>query len=476
MSRKHNRLGRSRGPLILFLLVGSAAGYALAPRTALSGGGETGAAGGEVLWEERLGDWNQDSDLHLAVQGTEVLVTGSTAGNSSVRVYDVKTGDLLRHYPIDSPAISGDSRFDNPWWGSDTSPYVLSLAVGGPQLFIAGRSFLGEYGDHQFSVWAHDRQTGALLWEQIDPPYDDFLGPGGDPKHMVARENRVFVAGEEHQVGQRNGTLTWRVVRAYEATHGDLLWEDKPSGLLSGFAVQGQRVFVTGHDEDGYWYGPRYAGSIVHAYDAETGDRLWEDGFTGTPYPSDYWGCGEDVEVPCTEQWAYTRDLALGGSGVVFVIGEASNVEGGSDAFVRAYEAEMGQLLWDNTDPDFGSAYAVVAGERRVFVRFGCVVRAYWASTGERIWEARLPESSCSSFGFTGLAMRRGRVVVASGGSLRTYDARTGDLLWQKNDALDIESWHVGKQRIVVAGSVSNANGGRDFIVRAYAVRDLNPS
>lgn len=168
------------------------------------------------------------------------------------------------------------------------------------------------------------------------------------------------------------------------------------------------------------------------------------------------------------------------------MVGKASNVEGGSDPFIRAYDAETGQLLWDHTEPvDSGSAYAVVAGERRVFVRFGFVVRAYWASTGDRLWEARLPESSCSDvpFAFAGLAMRRGRVVVASesrpthckGLILRTYDARTGDLLWQKNDALDIDSWHVGKYRIVVAGSVSNADGGRDFIVRAYAVRDLNP-
>ena len=95
----------------------------------------------------------------------------------------------------------------------------------------------------------------------------------------------------------------------------------------------------------------------MRSYDAETGNLLWQDQFNGT---ADGFDSAADIIV---------RD------NTVFVAGTVVNLNTGSDFIIRGYDAETGELLWQNqfdgteTEFDDDKAFAI-AHQRgnRVFV------------------------------------------------------------------------------------------------------------
>ena len=160
--------------------------------------------------------------------------------------------------------------------------------------------------------------------------------------------SRVFAAGRG---GRAAGFLDF-LVRAYDAKTGDLLWErqfDVAGGEdeANGIAVHGSRVFAVGfggepgQDED----------FLVRAYNAQTGDLLWGDQFDLT---------GSDDEA---------RAVAVGGSGV-FAVGFGIAANGKLDFLVRAYDAQTGDVLWQDQFDKAGNsdqALNVTVGGGKVF-------------------------------------------------------------------------------------------------------------
>ena len=163
---------------------------------------------------------------------------------------------------------------------------------------------------------------GDLVWEdQVDK------AGGADGVNALAVEaGQVFAAGfGTNAAGDQDFLL-----RAYHATDGALVWEDRVD--QAGFddtafalTVGEGRVFAAGS-------GQRAAGNedfLVRAYDAKSGALLWED-------QVDKAGGFDGVNALAVER------------GRLFAAGFVTNAAGNFDAFLRAYEAESGALLWED--------------------------------------------------------------------------------------------------------------------------------
>jgi hypothetical protein len=127
----------------------------------------------------------------------------------------------------------------------------VAVAVQGRQAFVAGwrnfraRTTPGE--KESFVVQSHDPATGQRLWED-DYHVDEFGFFLWHALDIEAVGGRVFGSGPETVIGM------W-LVRAYDASGGGVLWEDRcqPSGrgdysysVTQALAVDGRRVFVAG--------------------------------------------------------------------------------------------------------------------------------------------------------------------------------------------------------------------------------------
>ena len=166
------------------------------------------------------------------------------------------------------------------------------------------------------------RNPGTLLWEDR---YD--ASPFEQAFSVATRRDRVFVAGYVENSPGRDF-----VVRAYDAATGILAWQDQlnkgDDDFASGVVTDAKRVFVSGttfkpgNDYD--W--------ILRAYDADTGDLLWENTF--------------DLAARSD----FSRGTALAaGNGLVFLGGYGTNAQDvgdlNTDYIVRAHDASSGALV-----------------------------------------------------------------------------------------------------------------------------------
>ena len=271
--------------------------------------------------------------------------------------------------------------------------------------------------------------AGDLIWEDRL-----FLGSHNTLEAIVARGDRVFAAGAGPFTGGAPGRGNADIfVRAYEARTGGLLWtsrwdvsgrDDRPSGL----AVEGDRVFVAGSSNLNVT-GRSAGGLVVRAYDADTGDVLWEDQCPGND----------------------SRASAIGArAGRVFVTGRCDTL-----FVVRAYDARTGALVWSAS----GVGGALALEGDRLFVTGSDasgtpLLRSYEAGTGTLAWEVR---------GVAGaVAVEGGAVFVAGGQHVGAFDASTGTLLWQDDPGDFVLAITAGEGRVFVAGL------GNHFLVRAY--------
>jgi len=173
----------------------------------------------------------------------------------------------------------------------------------------------------------------------------------------------------------------------------------------------------------------------------------------------------------------------------VFVAGFVGVPGRGRDFLVRAYDARMGTLLWqDRVDTGFDDfASGVVAEGKRVFVSgavgSGCctdwLVRAHDAETGRLLWEDRFDQSGRRDSPRPGaLAVSEGLLFVAGSADnlavwvVRAYDASTGALVWQDQfaEGSGAESLVVRRGRVFVGG-FGKTNLSDDVLVRAYDAR-----
>ncbi len=275
------------------------------------------AANGALLWSnyyDREGSL-QDVANAVAAGGGKVFVAGksqtATGGFAfSVRAYNANDGSFLW----------GDY-YDRERTKDDTANAV---AVSGGKVFVTGWTQT-KIGGYAFTVRAYDADDGTLLWED----YYDREGKREDWASAIAASGgRVFAVGRTRT---KIGGYAL-AVRAYDATNGNLLWEDhydrekKGEDAANAVAVNNNKVFVVGKTET-------KAGGFaftVRAYDATNGTLLWSDYY-------DREKSKEDV----------AQTVAIGDN-KVFVGGWCYTKSGGYAFTVRVHNATDGTLLWEN--------------------------------------------------------------------------------------------------------------------------------
>jgi len=230
---------------------------------------------GNVIWSDEYDPGGNVADVaeSLTIRRGRVVVVGwgqAIPGNSDflVRTYRTVNGQLLWSDQFDGAASGGDEAKD-------------VTAVDGLVFAVGSTGNAGQFGDLDFLVRAYNIRNGQLMWS------DKFAGVAGehDSANVVATlGGRVFVGGETTQTDSQN----W-LVRAYDARHGHLLWEDMrgvagvlPFPFVGDITAIGNRVFAVGRLVSD-------TGNIFTAvsYNAKNGREVWQSHGTGIHIPTD---------------------------------------------------------------------------------------------------------------------------------------------------------------------------------------------
>jgi outer membrane protein assembly factor BamB len=349
-------------------------------------GASAGAASGDLLWSEAR---VAGSAQRIAVgAGALAVFAQHPAGTAfTIRVYDPATGNLRRSFArqrwitdvlvrgglivvsegSDLVAIhrrSGRERWREPLGGS------ASLVGAGARIFAATENGV---------LTAHALRTGKVLWTNDDGPVSKF----------VVRYGRIAAAGTRQGAGQiprlvvrvlsgRTGAEAWSAEETFDSARGAdgrcITWAD--SRILVG-----GRVIRDYPPPDGDYYDD----SLVVAYDATSGRRLWLD------------------EVSAAADRAVVG-LATREEQSFALISRSS----GSSYDAKAYDARTGQQLWDTGPEPFFIDGAVsgplVAGDTVIFgadafgVPSGFLATALASANGAVAWEAAAQAGSTTSY------------------------------------------------------------------------------
>jgi outer membrane protein assembly factor BamB len=263
------------------------------------------AASGAPLWESVAnpsGVQQNDYAWSVAATGDRVFVAGEVRDFASVlvRALDARSGAILWEDEVQGLRMFAEER---------------SLAVADDTVILAG-ALVGE-ARFDYAVIGYNATTGRRLWTDVPPP--DGLS---EAVAVATSGGRVFVVGLTGCDPTTGGSCEL-VVRAYEALTGALAWEDLvaiPGGDWnppSAIAAHGNLVFVGAQSIDA-------TGNLegrLRAYHANTGALAWVDGFDGSNPGSD------DV----------SRVHVVANR--LYVAGQLSRPDGGTDFLVRAYSA-----------------------------------------------------------------------------------------------------------------------------------------
>lgn len=414
---------------------------------------------GNVLWTRQFGTSDDDTALGVAVDGTRVFATGSTAGAFPNQQNTGHVDAFIRHYGVDGEEGS------TVQFGTSESDGGLDVDVGAFGVFAAGYTF-GIFSD-QMSGGAFLRRSSAEgneIWR---------LQFGSDAWTRVldvaTALSGVFVVGWAGGAlpGQ---TIEGAFVRKYDVD-GNEVWTRQFGGDASGIAADPSGVYVTGGN------------AFVRKYDLD-GNEVWTRQF------------GHQMFTAASAIATDPSGVYVAGSSSVPLSGQPA--VGNIDAFVRKYDID-GNEIWTR---EFGSeeedaAFAIAAGTYGVYVAgwtWGTLpgqtdptgqgtgspfVRKYDAN-GNEIWTRQFGAASYPGGAFAVGATSFGVVV---GGF--TWDALTGQVNFGYTDAFvrmyDIEGneiWtrqfgssnHDSVQAIAVGASGVYVAGEGDAHVRKYDV------
>jgi DNA-binding beta-propeller fold protein YncE len=239
------------------------------------------ATTGMTLWRKRYSSPGKAADFALALavsaDGSRVFATGGIGVQTcscdfdyATIAYDAATGRPLWQRSYNGPVNSGDEA------------QAIAVSPGGEIVFVTGWSF-GASGSYDYLTIAYDAETGVARWlkryngpgDQIDYVADVAVSPDG---------TRVFVTG------LTDGWAAYATL-AYSANSGGLLWMsryDGPAGNNAAASLvvnpDGSRVFVTGNSV-GLETSNDYA---TVAYDAASGEELWVSRYDGPGNRLDY--------------------------------------------------------------------------------------------------------------------------------------------------------------------------------------------
>ena len=240
------------------------------------------AKNGALLWEDnydREGSiW--DAAYRAVAKDNRLFVVGqagATAGGNSfvVRAYDTSNGALLWQDNYDREGDLEDRAFD--------------VVVEGSKVFVVGQTETAA-GGGALTVRAYDASNGALLWQDN---YDREGALADIAWEAAVKGGRLFVVGES-ETAAGGGAYT---IRAYKTSNGQLLWEDnydregsfQDIGL--NVAVVGNAVYTTGTTETA-----NGNALTVRAYNASNGNLLYEDYQTPEASLQENWAIGIATE------------------------------------------------------------------------------------------------------------------------------------------------------------------------------------
>jgi hypothetical protein len=311
------------------------------------------ASTGDQLWATRYSgpgdDYDQPAALGVSPEGSELYVTGRSAGSTgredyATVAYDSSTGNQL-----------WAKRYNGPGNDHDQAT-ALGVSPDGSELYVTGQS-AGSTIRYDYATVAYDSFTGAQLWaKRFDGPANrrdiaNALGVSSDGSN-------VFVTG--YSKGGPTSRADYATV-AYDTSTGAQAWVKRYDGTANrgdlafalGVSPDGSEVFVTGASV-GSRSGHDYA---TIAYAASSGDQLWAKRFNG---PGQY-------------DFASALGLSPDGS-EVFVTGKSTGSTSGSDYATVAYDASTGNQLWakrlngPENYTDYATALGVRPGGAMVFV------------------------------------------------------------------------------------------------------------
>ena len=364
----------------------------------------------------------------------------------------------------------GDLRWEDQFDLAGRSDTALKMALQAERVFVVGAS-QNAAGNFDFIVRAHDARTGALAWQDVV----DKAGLRDVATDVVTAGDRVVVGGETRTTAGNDDLL----VRTYHAESGELVWEDqfdlaRRRDGLRALAIDAGRVFAAGH--------ARRPGIfrlfLLRAYDAHDGSLLWQDEFA----------------KPLGEHEAFAV-AAHGGRAFAYGAGRTGD---SCQDFLRGYDARTGALLWEK--PGACESFAqtmtaeddwlVIAGQRPTLSGSPAfLVQAYDARTGILVWEdvvdmaPGFAEASAvavhGGLVFVGGFGGRTCVIVPFGDCdflIRTYDARTGTLLWahqvdEGGGPDNLRALAVHADQVMVAGTVMTAAAKLEPLIQIYAAR-----
>jgi outer membrane protein assembly factor BamB len=289
-----------------------------------------------------------DRSQGVAISGNRVFASGwfqTTTGGFDfvVRAYDLRDGTMLWQRRI---ARGGFLEF------------AELVGAKGNRVYAVGR-VLGRTLSSDFTVFAFDARTGAVLWESV---LDTF---GTDVAFSLSEQgDRVFAVGPVNNFFDL-------LVRAYDGLTGASLWErtiangsqfvrNRSLAAHGGLLYLGAGVFLDNGTED----------AIVHAYDQHTGQLVWARQFnTG--------GFFNEASV-----------VTIHGNSLI-----AAGAEGCDEFFLacvfstRAFDARTGGPLWQDAFQDAAGADAFV---QAVAVSSGRVFAGGWAVDENGVYQWRM--------------------------------------------------------------------------------------
>jgi outer membrane protein assembly factor BamB len=286
---------------------------------------------GEVLWSDTFGYPSSVTTIAHAISAgaTRIFVVGITGDFSEptamafIRAYDSRTGERLWE----------DVTNLIPPVGS----YLTATEAQGLVYLVAGRTDDNPPAGARFGIRTYDARTGALVWEDVLTPSEDFIGGATE---VEANRRLVLTAGTAD-------ALQALFVRAYDRLSGRIVWEDRLSGGdLSGVTdllLHRDRLVVSGFPGPGPSSGP-----ILKAYDTNTGAVAWQQ----TPRIP---GVNDDFQA--------VSALAAAGN-TLFAAGSFETGDGTLHQYsLRALELRTGALKWEDRQGCgvFGEASAVIA-------------------------------------------------------------------------------------------------------------------
>jgi len=395
---------------------------------------------------------------------------GGIVSDYLTAAYDPETGDVL---------------WEDQWDASD-EPGGFGMSPDGDTIYVGGSS------DSDYLTVAYDGATGKKLWtarlngpgEADDSLNDLAVSPDG---------KTVYVTGYQNMGGPQ---LDYATV-AYDAATGEQQWiaryDDPASGTDDARAISvsedGSTVVITGQSQ-GIDTGLTDWGTV--AYDAATGDQLWE-----------VLRNGSDGSIDIADHITVTGDT-------VILAGVLSNTDRQSDWEVVGYDLATGAEKWSSgygeAESD-GPQSLAVAPDGKTVVVVGSVqgsndldyaTVAYNVADGEQLWASRYDGTAHGSdVAFDVALTEDGTRAVVTGESANAktgsdyftiaYDMKTGDSVWSASydatgsgdgaNGVAVDQRADGSRRVFVTGvsTIGFSSVGLDSNLDAATVAYFDP-